>query len=190
MRQHGKELFTPDGLGFDVADAQAWYDLMVKCQKAKAIGTPEQISEEVRPSRWTRVRSWSGQLPCSTTTPISWKRSATAAGGDLMKMLRGPSLTGKATERKDLVQGEHAVVGVGQDQEPGCRNCVDQLVCQRPGGRRTSIMAERGIPPNTEILAEVKPKLSPAQQVVAKYITDIKPEVGNTPIAPPLAAVR
>jgi len=29
VRQHGKELFTPDGLGFDVAEAQAWYDLLV-----------------------------------------------------------------------------------------------------------------------------------------------------------------
>src|SRR6185436_4898349 len=46
VRQQGKELFTPDGLGFDVADAQAWYELMVKGVKAKAIGTPEQISEE------------------------------------------------------------------------------------------------------------------------------------------------
>ena len=47
LRQNGKELFTPDGLGFEAAEAQAWYDLMVKFQKAKALGTPEQISEEV-----------------------------------------------------------------------------------------------------------------------------------------------
>ena len=46
LRQNGKELFTPDGLGFEVAEAQAWYDMMVKFQKAKALGTPEQISEE------------------------------------------------------------------------------------------------------------------------------------------------
>src|SRR5215208_7676054 len=46
LRQNGKQLFTPDGLGFDAADAQAFYDLMVKFQKAKALGTPEQISEE------------------------------------------------------------------------------------------------------------------------------------------------
>src|SRR5215204_2131242 len=29
LRQNGKELFTPNAPGFDVADAQAWYDLMV-----------------------------------------------------------------------------------------------------------------------------------------------------------------
>ena len=46
VRQNGKELFTPEGLGFEVAEAQAWYDLMVKFEKAKAFGTAEQISEE------------------------------------------------------------------------------------------------------------------------------------------------
>jgi multiple sugar transport system substrate-binding protein len=45
--------------------------------------------------------------------------------------------------------------------------------------------AERGIPPNSELLAAVTPNLSAAQQKVAKYLTNIKPEVANTPIAPP-----
>ena len=46
LRQNGKELFTPEGLGFEVADAEAWFEMMVKFQKAKAIGTAQQISEE------------------------------------------------------------------------------------------------------------------------------------------------
>jgi multiple sugar transport system substrate-binding protein len=45
--------------------------------------------------------------------------------------------------------------------------------------------AERGIPPNTEILEYVQPKLSAAQQTVAKFIIDIKPELAPTPIATP-----
>ena len=39
LRQNGKELFTTDGPGFEVADAEAWFDMMVKFQKAEAIGT-------------------------------------------------------------------------------------------------------------------------------------------------------
>ncbi len=46
-------------------------------------------------------------------------------------------------------------------------------------------LTSASIPPNAEVLAEVKPKLSPAQQTVAKYISDIKSEVATTPIAPP-----
>jgi multiple sugar transport system substrate-binding protein len=46
-------------------------------------------------------------------------------------------------------------------------------------------LAERGVPPNTEILAAIKPKLSKDQAAVAKFIEDIKPELSDTPIAPP-----
>jgi multiple sugar transport system substrate-binding protein len=46
-------------------------------------------------------------------------------------------------------------------------------------------LAERGIPANTEILAQITPKLSPAQADVAKFIADIKPELSDTPVAPP-----
>ncbi len=46
IRQQGKQLFTPDALGFDVADVTAWFDYLVKAQKAGAIGSPSQISEE------------------------------------------------------------------------------------------------------------------------------------------------
>ena len=80
VRQHGKELFTPDGLGFDVAEAQAWYDLMLKGQKAKALGTPEQITEEAGQAVGPECAQWSGMLPCMVSTPISWKRSATRPG--------------------------------------------------------------------------------------------------------------
>ena len=83
LRQNGKELFTPDGLGFDVAEAQAWYDLMVKFQKAKALGTPEQISEEGQDLGQAAGPERASGRECrhaSTATPISWKRSALRPG--------------------------------------------------------------------------------------------------------------
>jgi multiple sugar transport system substrate-binding protein len=46
-------------------------------------------------------------------------------------------------------------------------------------------LAERGIPANTEILADIGPKLSSAQKSVAKFIADIKPELATSPVAPP-----
>ena len=45
--------------------------------------------------------------------------------------------------------------------------------------------AERGIPANGDLQAAIQSKLSPAQQTVAKFITDIEPELATTPIAPP-----
>src|SRR5215204_7079465 len=107
LRQNGKELFTPDGVGFDVADAHAFYDLMVKFQKAKALGTPEQISEEgagpsAKPLAQSAVVLGKAALSASNSNQLEAISDAAkgVTGGKLMGMLRFPSLTGKATERK------------------------------------------------------------------------------------------
>ena len=143
LRQNGKQLFTPDGLGFDVADAQAWYDLMVKFQKAKALGTPEQISEEgsgpsAKPLDQSAVVVGKAALSASNSNQLEAISDAGkgVTGGELMGMLRFPSLTGKATERKAWYKASMLWSASSQDQEPGGRSSVDQLVCQRPGGRR------------------------------------------------------
>jgi multiple sugar transport system substrate-binding protein len=183
LRQNGKELFTPDGLGFDVTDAQAWYDLMVKYQKAKAIGTPEQISEES-----AKVLDQSaivvGTAAMQYYNSNQLEAVSAAAGGDLMKMLRFPSLTGKATERKAWYKASMLWSASAKTKNPEAAVAWINWFANTPDAANID-KAERGIPPNSEILAEVTPKLSPAQQVVAKFITDIKPEVANTPIAPP-----
>ena len=41
------------------------------------------------------------------------------------------------------------------------------------------------MPANGEIQAAIKPKLSKEQQTVQQFLADIKPELADTPIAPP-----
>jgi multiple sugar transport system substrate-binding protein len=183
LRQNGKELFTPDGLGFEAADAQAWYDLMVKFQKAKALGTPEQISEEI-PKPLDQSGLVVGTAAMMYYNSNQLEAVSAAAGGELMKMLRGPSLTGKATDRKTWYKASMLWSASAKTKNPEAAVAWINWFANDPAAADID-KAERGIPPNTEILAGVTPKLSEAQQVVAKYITDIKPEVGNTPIAPP-----
>jgi multiple sugar transport system substrate-binding protein len=184
LRQNGKELFTPTGLGFDVAEAQAWYDLMVKFQKAKAIGTPEQISEEsAKPLDQSAVVVGKAAMQYYNSNQL--EAVSAAAGGDfLMDMLRLPSLTGKATERKAWYKASMLWSASAKTENPEAAVAWINWFANDPAAADIE-KAERGIPPNTEILAGVTPKLSKAQQVVAKFITDIKPEVANTPIAPP-----
>src|SRR5829696_6041273 len=99
LRQQGKELFTPNGLGFETAEAQAWYDLMVKFQKAKALGTPEQVSEEAgKPLDQSALVVGTAAIQYWNSNQL--EAVSNAAGGELMEMLRGPSMTGKATDRK------------------------------------------------------------------------------------------
>jgi len=182
VRQHGKELFTGNGLGFDVAEAQAWFDLMLKGQKAKAFGTPEQVSEEQpKPLDQSAIVVGNAAMQYYNSNQLE---AVSAAAGEQPKMLRGPSLAGKATERKTWYKASMLWSASSKSKNPDAAIAWINWFANTPDAANIDL-AERGIPPNTEILAEVKPKLSSAQKVVAKYIEDIKPEVGETPIAPP-----
>ena len=183
VRQHGKELFTPDGLGFDVAEAQDWYDLLLKGQKAKAFGTPEQVSEE-QPKPLDQSAIVIGNAAMQYYNSNQLEAVTAAAGGELMKLLRGPSLAGKATERKTWYKASMLWSASAKTKNPDAAIAWINWFANDPAAANIDL-AERGIPPNAEILAEVKPKLSAAQQAVAKYISDIKTEVATTPIAPP-----
>jgi multiple sugar transport system substrate-binding protein len=182
VRQHGKELFTADGLGFDVAEAQAWYDLMVKGQKAKALGTPAQISEESgKPLDQNAIVTSRAAMQYMNSNQLE---AVNAAAGQDMAILRGPSLTGKATERKTWYKASMLWSASAKTKNPEAAVAwIDWFANSQEAADIDK--AERGIPPNSELLAEVTPKLSKAQQTVAKYITDIAPEVGATPMAPP-----
>jgi len=184
VRQNGKELFTPDGLGFDVAEAQAWYDFLAKGVKAKAFGTPEQISEEVaKPLDQAALVVGNAAMQYYNSNQL--EAVSAAAGGDtLMEMLRGPSLTGKATERKTWYKASMLWSASAKTKNPEAAVAWINWFANDQAAADID-KAERGIPPNQEIQDAVKPKLSPAQQKVLQYITDIKPEVANTPIAPP-----
>jgi multiple sugar transport system substrate-binding protein len=188
LRQNGKELFTPDGLGFEAAEAQAWYDMMIKFQKAKALGTPEQISEEgqgpsAKPLDQSAIVVGNAAMQYYNSNQL--EAVSAAAGGDyLMEMVRGPSLAGKATERKTWYKASMLWSASAKTKNPDAAIAWINWFANDPAAADID-KAERGIPPNSEILAGVTPKLSEAQQVVAKYITDIKPEVAETPIAPP-----
>ena len=182
VRQHGKELFTENGLGFDVAEAQAWFDYLLKGQKAKAFGTPEQVSEEQpKPLDQSAIVVGTAAMQYYNSNQLE---AVSAAAGQQLKMLRGPSTTGKATDRKTWYKASMLWSASSKTKNPDAAIAWIDWFANSPDAANIDL-AERGIPPNTEVLAEVKPKLSPAQQTVAKYIEDIKPEVGNTPIAPP-----
>jgi multiple sugar transport system substrate-binding protein len=183
VRQHGKELFTPDGLGFEAAEAQAWYDFLVKGVKAKAFGTPEQITEEA-PKPLDQSALVTGKAAMQYYNSNQLEAVSNAAGGDLMKMLRGPSLTGKATERKTWYKASMLWSASAKTKNPDAAVAWINWFANDQAAANID-KAERGIPPNSEILTAVTPSLSEAQKVVAKYITDIKTEVANTPIAPP-----
>ena len=98
-------------------------------------------------------------------------------------MLRGPSMTGKATDRKTWYKASMLWSASAKTKNPEAAIAWINWFANDQAAADID-KAERGIPPNAEILAAVTPKLSPEQQVVAKYITDIKTEVGEHPDRP------
>ena len=107
-----------------------------------------------------------------------------AAAKTSLKMLRFPSLTGKATDRKTWYKASMLWSASSKTKNPEAAAAFINWWVNSTDAAGIDL-AERGIPANSELLAFVKPKLSPAQQSVAKFITDIKPELGPTPIPPP-----
>lgn len=182
LRQQGKELFVDKGLGFEAADAQGWLELNQKYASAKAIPDASAISEESsKPldqgafvlGKNAMTTYWSNQL-----------EAVNKASGKSMKMLRFPSLSGKATERKAWYKASMLWSASARSKNPEATVAlinwwVNSMDCAN------ICLAERGVPPNAEIRAAIKPKLAESQQTVAKFISDIEPELANTPIAPP-----
>jgi multiple sugar transport system substrate-binding protein len=182
VRQRGKNLFTPDGLGFQAEDAQAWYDFLLKGVKAKAFGTPEQMSEEVaKPLDQSPVVVGRGAMQYQNSNQLL---AVSNAAGQKIEMLRPPSLAGKATERKGWYKASMLWSASAKTKNPEAATAWINWFANDPVAAGIDL-AERGIPANAEVLAAVKSKFSPEQQVVAKFIEDIKTEVGDTPIAPP-----
>jgi len=182
LRQNGKELFTPDGLAFEAADAQAWFDLMMEFQKGKAIGSAENVSEEAtKPLDQSALAVGTSAMQLSNSNQLE---AYTAAAGKELAILRLPSLTGNATERKAWYKASMLFSASARTKNTEAAVKFINWLVNSPESANINL-AERGIPANTEMLALVEPKVSAPQQAVAKFIADIEPELATTPIAPP-----
>ena len=182
LRQNGKELFTDSGLGFEATDVVPWFDMLNSYAKAKAIGSAAQVSEET-----TKPLDQQGLATGKAAMQMFWSNQVEAvnkAGGGEMQVLRYPSLTGKAAERKAWYKASMLWSASSRTKYPEQVVAMINWWVNSPECSNINL-AERGIPPNTEMLALVTPKLSPAQATAAKFINDIKPELATTPVAPP-----
>ena len=82
MRQNGKELFTPDGLGFDVADAQAWYDFLVKGAEGQGHrnARADQPRRSAKPLDQSAIVVGNAAMQASNSNQL--EAISNAAGGD------------------------------------------------------------------------------------------------------------
>lgn len=182
IRQQGKQLFTEDGMGVETADVQGWFDYLVKAQKAGAIGTPSQITEEAAKSLdQSAIVVGTAALALSNSNQLE---AITAAAGTDLTMLRYPTIAGNSAERKAWYKASMLWSASARTKNPDAAVAFISWLVNSPDAANI-LLAERGMPANGEMQAAIKPKLSKVQQTVQTFLNDIQPELADTPIAPP-----
>ncbi len=182
MRQQGKDLYTVDGLGFDAADAQEFFEFARQLEQMKAIPPVAQSTEDI-------VAPLSDRLFTKGKTAMSvyWSNQVQAlekASGADLTLLRFPSMTGRAADAKLFynVSMMWSVPARGENSEAAAA-FVNYLVNDPQSA--SVLMAERGMPANTALRTAITADLSPSDKKAADYLRSVEPDLTPPSPAPP-----
>jgi len=185
MFQNGKTLFTDTGFGWEPADMQSFFELMVKYQGAKAIPSAAENAQDFSTAlaqqmfgvgKLAMVLTWSNQIAAQQ-----------AAVGQDCKILRLPSMTGNAKDA-DLwyKSGQFQSISSKSKNQAAAARFLDYYFNNMDAGK--VMLAERGLPPNTDVLAGIKSSLGNADQKGTTYMSDLAADIHAAPVAPPPGA--
>lgn len=185
MFQHGKSLFTDTGFGWEPADMQSLLELMMSYLNAKAIPGAAVNAEDASKAlaqqlfgvgKTAMVLTWSNQIAAQEK----------AVGKDC-KILRLPSLDGTAKGANLWYKsGQYQSITAKSKNQVAAAKFLDYYFNNMDAGK--VMLAERGLPPNTEVLAAIKSSLGSSDQKAATYLNDIAGEIRDAPVPPPPGA--
>lgn len=183
-RQHGQSLFTKDGkLGVTPEGVTEFYTNLLKMRDAKATPSAEFTSQDMN-APLDQGGMATGKLAMS----YSWSNQLNAlskASGQQLKLLRLPSVTGKSSENGAYYKGSMFWSISSRSKHPKeAAEFVNYLANSPAAGNL--LLAERGVPPNTEIRATVAPNLKPADAASHAFIQEISKELGEPSPPPPV----
>ncbi|WP_165553248.1 ABC transporter substrate-binding protein [Kribbella speibonae] len=183
-RQNGESLWTKDGkLGVSPEKTTDFFKYILKLRDAKAIPSAEAISQDMNASLDQSAFA-TGKLAMS----FIWSNQLVAfskATGQQLKLLRIPSADGKAADNGSYYKGSMFwSISARSKHQKEAAEFVNYLANSTAAG--DVLLAERGVPPNTEVRAAVTPKLQPADAASAKFIQDISKDLGDPSPAPPV----
>jgi multiple sugar transport system substrate-binding protein len=183
-RQHGESLFTKDGkVGVSEGQVTAFYQNLVKMQEAKATPSPEFSAQDI-----SAPLDQSGMATGKLAMSYAWSNQLNAlskASGQELKLLRLPSVSGKASENGSYYKGSMFWSISSRSKHPKeAAAFVSFLANNTTAGGL--LLAERGVPPNTEIRSAVAAKLQPADAASQAFIQTIGKELGEPSPPPPV----
>ena len=183
-RQHGQSLFTKDGkLGVTKDGLTEFWSSLVKMQEVQAIPSAAFVSQDL-----SAPLDQSGMATGKLAMSFAWSNQLNAlskASGQQLKLLRLPSVTGRASENGSYYKGSMFWSISSRTKHPKeAAEFVSYLANNQTAGNL--LLAERGVPPNTEIRAAVASKLKPADAASQKFIQTIAKELGEPSPPPPV----
>jgi multiple sugar transport system substrate-binding protein len=183
-RQNGESLWTKDGkLGVSPEKTTDFFKYILKLRDQKAIPSAEAVSQDINASLDQSAMA-TGKLAMS----FIWSNQLNAfskASGQQLKLLRIPSADGKASDNGSYYKGSMFwSISSRSKHQKEAAEFVNYLANSTAAGG--VLLAERGVPPNTEIRSAVTSKLQPADAASAKFIQDIGKELGDPSPAPPV----
>lgn len=184
VRQRGESLFTQDGkLGVTPDKLTEFWTNLVAMQEAKATPPAAVTAQDIN-----APLDQSGMATGKLGMAFAWSNQLNAfskASGQQLKLLRVPSVTGKATENGAYYKGSMFWSISSRSKHPKeAARFVNYLANSPAAGGL--LLAERGVPPNTEIRAAVASKLQPSDAASQAFIQTIAKELGEPSPAPPV----
>ena len=116
------------------------------------------------------VRRWSNEIAAQQ-----------AAVGQDCKILRLPSMTGNAKDA-DLYykSSQFQSISSKSKNQVAAAHFLDYYFNNMDAGK--VMLVERGLPPNTDVVAAIKPLLGNADQKAATYLSDLAPYLHDAPL--------
>ena len=186
LRQHGENLYSQDGkLDFNTGTAASFWERLKKQRDSKASPPASVATEDAGAgleeslfgtNRIGMAWWWTNQLGSLETTT-----------GSSIRMLRAPSMDGQAAGNGMYYKPTMFWSASSRSKNPEAAATFINYLANSPAAGAI-LMTDRGIPANSEVLADITPKLKAADTTVVGFLQAIKPDMAEAPPVPPVGS--
>lgn len=179
LRQDGKDFYTQDGkLGFELADVAGWLEFLVELGDVKAIPPASTVIEE-QASPLDQSATATGKAAMWFWWPNQLPALENAAGTELV-ILNCPSRTGSAAVAKLWYKPSMFWSASSRTKNPEAAAALINFLANSDQAGE-ALLADRGVPTNTQVRAAVAGQMTPANARVIDFIDSIKDKLGPVP---------
>ena len=184
-RQHGEDLFTPDGkLGMSPQTLTAWFNLIVKMRDTKAEPAPSVTHE-----------TWAGGIDQSllatdkSASSFWWTNQLSALSADAKAPLELRRMPGESQAAKPGMFLKPAMFWSISSRSKHPKEAAQfvNFLINDPQAAKLQL-SDRGLPINTQLRSQITGELSPADQKSESFVNEISPTLAPPPPLPPKGA--